>query len=67
MSKQEQKVEEPEKVIAFIKKDGDNFQAFFQKGGSFLLCSPVKPTKIDALHAAIRLMEYPGYIDVLFP
>ncbi len=57
----------PEKVTVFIKKTGDNFQAFFQKGDRFLLCSPVKPTKLDTLYSAIRLMEYQEYVHVLFP
>jgi len=55
------------KVIVFIEKHDDKSRAFFQKGDEILLCSPIKPNKIDALRAAILLMEYPGYVDALFP
>ena len=54
-------------VVVFIERRDGGYYAFFQKGDEVSVRSPLKPTKIDALIAAIRLMECRSCVDSLFP
>jgi len=54
-------------VVVFIEKRDDGYHAFFQKGDEVSVKSPLKPTKIEALIAAIRLMECRSCVEILFP